>query len=76
MPQLPKDLRDKYELKNWPGRGTRQIFGPKFRVVDLEKITEAKAERLIQMGFPYLQRVTKKKADVSKADDSAKKDSK
>lgn len=76
MPQLPKDLRDKYELKNWPGRGTRQIFGPYFRVVDLEKITEAKAERLIQMGFPYLQRVTKKKADVSKADDSAKKDSK
>jgi len=76
MPQLPQDLRDKYELKNWPGRGTRQIFGPKYRVVDLEKLTAEKAERLIQMGFPYLQKVTKKKASVSKEETKGSKDSK
>lgn len=76
MAQLPKDLQDKYVLKNWPGRGTRQIFGPKFRVVDLEKITDDKAERLIQMGFPYLQRVTKKKTGVSKEETPTKKEDK
>jgi hypothetical protein len=59
MPVLPKELQSSYELVNWPGRGTRQIFGPKFRVVDLNQLTAKKADRLIQMGFPYLRKVQK-----------------
>lgn len=74
MPELPKALQGKYELVDWPGRGTRQIFGPKFRVVDLTILTEEKADRLIGMGFPYLKKVTaKKKSDIEK---SASKESK
>lgn len=69
MPKLPKDLQGKYELKNWPGRGTRQIFGPYFRVVDLTILTEQKAERLIQMGFPYLVKVEPKKESKAKSSD-------
>lgn len=73
MPQLPKELQGKYELVNWPGRGTRQIFGPYFRVVDLTKLTEQKAERLIQMSFPYLKKIEKKKeAKTSDAEKSSK----
>ena len=55
MAKLNNTVASQFELVNWTG-GKRQIFGKKFGVVDLEKMTIPQAEKLVQMGFKKLKK--------------------
>lgn len=52
MQQLPSEVAELYELVNWKG-GRRQVFG-RFGLVDLDKLTVAKANNLAAKGFKKL----------------------
>jgi hypothetical protein len=60
--ELPEEVAKNYELVNWVG-GPRQHFG-RYGDIDLDKMTEAQAQRLVQMGFPRI----KKKEDQASND--------
>jgi hypothetical protein len=51
---LPEEVAKDFELVNWTG-SSRQYFG-KHGVVDLQKLTPARAARLVQQGFTKLKR--------------------
>lgn len=52
---LPAGVAKHYELVNWIG-GTRQSFGKKFGIVDLEKMSIARAASLVSLGFKKLRK--------------------
>lgn len=65
---LPSEVAAEFELINWVG-GHRQDFG-RFGIVDLERITLAQANRLVNQGFSKLQRKVKpEKAQIAKAEE-------
>lgn len=57
---LPKELRSKYQVKDWPSGSPRCFFqqyahcGKAYGLVNLEKMNEVYAGNLIRAGFPHL----------------------
>ncbi len=52
---LPEKVAEKFEIVDIEFGSSRKVF-PKFGEVNFKTISEAKAEQLVKMKFPYLKK--------------------